>query len=749
MKIFINILFISLVFTLFINAQDESRASITWQVQKYDIVATPPQSENDRNLVVKAILNLKNVSGNAASRLTLRISEKAEVSEVKVNNAITEFTKGLEKIDTSRNLQRAIVRLPLIAPNGTISIEVNYKIKVEENSGLSALSPVGSQFLPLGFWYPTPNSWYFARGGDFAPFQLQVNSMNGLTAISSGSENASGFEQKLKGQPFFITGNWDLVNAGNVSVFVPKGANGEAQKRANELAGIASEAKTFVTNLLGTAPDTPLRLVAVRRGAGFSGAGTIFIEEGAFRRQKIDSITAMTIADAVAKMWLGNAVDVNGDAYGVIREGLSRYIATQFLESKYGKDVTDVERLRQRTAYAAISNRDAPLSIVSPLDDYYFSEVANKGAMIWRILAKKIGQDEFFSILRTNMKDGNLQLSEMRSAFSGEKDFLDYAFNQLTDTNLLVGLPQNSGSVTKVALRNTGSISATVNVIATTVNGEILTVQATIPAKSFGEVSFNTSNRIARTEIDSEKLYPQTDYADDVAPREFDESDPLLAVKRAYDKQDFVNAEKNARIILQSMPRFDDVRILLARALLVQGKFADANREFRAAQDEKLPSARSLAWANVGLGEVALKSAQNATAAKFFEEAIKADAEYGATLAARAGRSKANSSPSVDENIKAFFAQFDKAAVSGRKADVDTLVLAGEIPRFSSGVAGAQEWQTKVLQVDVIDSSNAWVEVALNIKLLNKDSESGTAVFRLVKAGSAWKLSGVEIFEVR
>ncbi|MGI8640962.1 MAG: tetratricopeptide repeat protein [Pyrinomonadaceae bacterium] len=754
MKKFFNITFTFLLFTFaFFNfsvfAQDESRASITWQMQKYDITATLPQTETDRNLNVKAILNLKNVSSSAAARLTLRISEKAEISDVKVNGATGDFSKGVERIDASRNLQRAIVRLPSIAPNGTISVEVNYKLKVDENSGLNALSPAGSQFLPLSFWYPTPNSWYFARGADYAPFRVNINSGNGLTAISSGTENANVFEQKLNGQPFFVTGNWDKVESNSVSLLIPKGLDAEAQKRANELASLAAEAKTFMANLLGVAPDVPIRIVAVKRGAGFSGGGTVFVDDSLFRRQKIDSQTAMTIADAVAKVWLGNAVSVDGDAHGVIREGLSRYIATQFLESKYGKDVANIERLRQRTAYSAISKRDAPLNIVSPLDDYYYTEVTNKGAMIWRLLAKKVGQDEFFNVLRANMKDGNLQLSELRSAFSSQKEFLDYAFDQVTDTNLLVGLPQTSGAETKVALRNTGSIEAAVNVVATTANGEKLPTQATIPAKSFGEVSFKTPNKIVRTEIDSEKLYPQTDYSDDIAPREFDDSDSLLAVKRAFDKQDFANAEKNARIVLQTTPRFDDVRILLARALLAQGKNADAEREFRAVLDEKLPTARSLAWANEGLGEVTLKTGQNAQAAKFFAEAIKADAEYGATLAARAGRIKANGSTTIDESIRAFFAQFDKAAISGRKADVDALIVAGEIPKFAGGIAGAQEWQTKVLQVDKIDASNALVEVGLNIKLLNKNAESGTAVFRLARVGNNWKLSGVEIFEVR
>lgn len=742
--------FLIFAFAVSVSAQDESRASKTWEVQKYDISATLPQTETDRNLAVKALLNLKNVSSKAASTLTLRISPNATISTVKVNDAAADFTKGEEKIGGSGTLQRIVVRVPATQPNTNLNVAVDYKLNVKENSGLNALSPIGSQFLPLSFWYPTPNSWYFARGGDFAPFRVAVNSANNRTIVSSGTPGANGFEQTLNGQPFFVAGDWDTVNANNISVLIPKGAGAEERKRAGELAVLVVNAKTFTSKLLGNAPDVPLRIVAVDRGAGFSGGGTIFVDDSVFNRGKIDSFTAMTVAESIAKIWLGNAVRTTGDAYGVVREGLPRFIATQFLEAEYGKDVADVERLRQRTAYAAVAQRDAPLNTVSPLDDYYYSEVTNKGAMVWRLLANKGGQEEFFRVLREQMKDGNLTLAETRAAFAAQKELLDYAFDQITDTNLLIGMPQSSGSETKLALRNTGSIDATVNIIAITANGEKLTTQATIPAKSFGEANFKTVNKITRAEIDAEKLYPQTEYFDDISPREFDTSDMYLTIKRSFDKQDFASAEKKARAALQIYPRFDDARTIFARSLLAQNKTAEAEKEFRAVLDEKLPTARSVAWANQGLGEAALKSGQNAQAAKYFDDAVKADGEYGATLAARAGRNKANVSTPVEENIKAFFAQFDKAAVSGRKSDLDALTIAGEMSKFSGGISGqAQEWQSKVLQVDKKDADNALVEVGLNIKMLNKDVESGSAVFRLSKVNGNWKLSGVEMFEVR
>lgn len=158
-----------------------------------------------------------------------------------------------------------------------MTVSVDYKLNVKENSGLNALSPAGSQFLPLSFWYPTPNSWYFARGGDFAPFRIQVNAGNGQTIVSSGTQTGKDFEQKLNGQPFFVAGDWDTVNENNVFVLVPKGAGAEERKRAAELSALTVSAKAFTTKLLGASPDVPLRIVAVDRGAGFSSGGTILL----------------------------------------------------------------------------------------------------------------------------------------------------------------------------------------------------------------------------------------------------------------------------------------------------------------------------------------------------------------------------------------------------------------------------------------------------------------------------------------
>ncbi len=752
MKIFERAIFafFFLAVALSISAQDETRSATTWQVEKYDLTATLPVGERDRSLAVRATISLKNVSGKPASTLTLRMGTTSTVSAIKINDSVVEFVKSEEKINANTNLQRNVVRIPSAAPAGIISAVVDYKIDLKDNSSLNAISPAASQFLPLSFWYPTPNSWFFGRGADSAPVRIKVNTPGGQSAISSGVETSGAFDQKISVQPFFTTGNWDVTNLTGVSVYAPKGAGAGAQKVGAELAGIVKDARAFAVGYLGAEPETTLRVVAVKRGGGFSSAGTMLVDEAVFRRSKVDSLTAVNLAEAAVRTWIGGSIAANGDGYGVIREGLTRFIATEFIESKFGKDVADVERLRQRNAYAAISKRDAPMSKVSPLDDFYFQEVANKGAMAWRLLAKKLGKAEFSGILKANMLDGDLNVVELRAAFSADKEMIDHLFDQVTDTNLLVGLPQISGGETKIALRNTGSIDATVNVRATMQSGPPMDASTTIRATSYGDVTFKTTNKIIRVEVDIDKLYPQTEYSDDIAPRESTDSDPLLAVKRAFDKQDFVASEALAKTVLRDLPRFDEVRILLGRSQLALGKTAEADKEFQAVLDEKLPTVRSIGWANEGRAEVAAKANQTAEAAKFIEAAIVADSDFGASLAARNLRNKAGISTTVDAVIKTLFTDFDRVAASNRKTDIDAMFLAGEAVKFSSGISGSvEEWQTQVKYVDRIDADTVLVEANVNIKLLTKNAESGMAVYRLNRVAGGWKIAAVEMFEVR
>ncbi|MGH9948731.1 MAG: hypothetical protein ACRD6X_16275, partial [Pyrinomonadaceae bacterium] len=74
----------------------------------------------------------------------------------------------------------------------------------------------------------------------------------------------------------------------------------------------------------------------------------------------------------------------------------------------------------------------------------------------------------------------------------------------------------------------------------------------------------------------------------------------------------------------------------------------------------------------------------------------------------------------------------------------------GEASRFVGGISGqTTDWKTTVTHVDQLDANTVLVEAQMTVRLLTRESESGTAVYRLAKTSNGWKLLNVEIFEVR
>ncbi|HEX8746935.1 MAG TPA: tetratricopeptide repeat protein [Pyrinomonadaceae bacterium] len=741
-------------------AQDEARAA--WQVTRFDITASVGQP--DRALSSRATITARNVGRGAGSTLTLRINSKAEIKQATVNNAQASFRPAPER---QGNIQRVTINLPApVQPEGTVSVTIDYRLPLTENTGLAAISAAGAQFLPLSLWYPTPNTAFSLRGADTAPFRLNVSAAAGETVISSGKAAGGTFEQALNAQPLFLTGNWDVVegagDARGMSAYLLKGAGAEERKQAENLLALAGAARTFYAGLLGQSPDAPLRVVAVTRGGGTSDGGTLLLPAAAFRRSKIDSTTALQIAESVAELWIGGTTPVRGEGVGVITEGLTRYLANAFLEKQYSRETADAERLRQRLAYAAVAKRDAPLARTTPLDDTYYTSVANKGAMVWRLAERLMGRDAFVGSLRSFLQkgtEGELTLELFRASLSGRggpalKNILGELLDKPTELDLMVGLPQQRGAQWVAALRNLAEFEVTVPVAATTASGERVTAEATIPARNFGEVVFKTSARITRAEVDPEKLYPQLDYANDIAPRARAIDEALTEARATLARGENAKAEAAAREALAIAPTLQEARILLARALLAANRADEAEREFRSVMDDALPSPVALGWASEGLGETALRKGQSAEAVRRFTEAARAEGEYASTLAARLNRIKAETSaaPAVEESVRSFVAQLDQAIKTGGKSDIDALILPGELPTFSRGIIGARPelWQTRVLRAESLDANRVAVDVSLNVRELGRD-QSGTAVLILARtgAGGPWKLAAIEFLEVR
>ncbi len=692
-----------------------------------------------RLLAATALLNATNVGRGTGSSFTFRINGKAAIKSATVGGASANFRALPESYG---NLQRVTVTLPApVEANGSLALSIGYSLPVESNTGLAAISPIGSQFLPMSFWYPAPSTPYTAKGADTAPVRVVVN---GAGVISSGVEKSdpSGavvFDNALNGQPFFLQGDWEKVEGAgenkNITAFLLRGSSAEDRKRAEAIIALGGNARTFYTSLLGATPETPIRLVSVRRGSGFDDSGTVLLESGAFHRAQIDSTTALLVSEAIARLWIGGQTPVRAEGSAVLREGLVRFLATQFIEKQFGRSAAEVERLHERLAYSAV--------------------------VLWRLIDQRLGHDAFISSVRELLaagKESGMTLAALRSVIAGRggesiKILMDQLLDQATDLDLMIGLPQQRGSEWVSALRNLGSIDVVTTARATTASGEQISANVTVPARNFGEAVFKTSTRVTRVEIDPDKMYPQLDYANDSVPRAPDLRDALDQATRQLGAQDFVKAESSARAILANSPQMQEANVIVARALLGQNRIDEADKLFRALLELPLPTPAAIAWANIGLGEISLKKGQPAEAATRFSTAARADAEYASSLAARNGRIRAETAANtiqVDPAIRSFIGQLDQAIISGKKVELEPRVVSGELVRFIGGVVGTQPeiWRTKVLRTEQWDADLFAADVSLETKELGKE-QAGTALYILSRNNGNWKLVGIDLFEVR
>ena len=394
----------------------------------------------------------------------------------------------------------------------------------------------------------------------------------------------------------------------------------------------------------------------------------------------------------------------------------------------------------------------------------YLNSVANKGAMVWRLVDHTLGRDEFVTAVRGLLSSAKsdpegLSLARARGVFverggAAMKALLDQQLDQSTDTDLMAGLPHVEGGQWIAALRNLGATEVAVNVMATTDTGQQITTPATIPAHDFAQVTFKNGSKIVRAEVDPEKFYPQTDYANDAAPRGLDLASSLAEANRLFGAQEYVKAEALSRDMLGSAPRMQEARIVFARALLAQNKTDEAEREFRQLAGERLPTPAAEAWSSIGLGEIELRRGRAADAARDFNDAVRDDAEYASTLYARAARIRAeaaaNAAPAIDESARNFITQLDAALRSGRQAEIAPMIVPGELTGFIRGAVGTQPetWQTRVLRSEQLDANRVALDVAINSRQLGAD-HAGTAVFILARVGGTWKLNAIDFFEVR
>src|SRR5215813_10697706 len=141
-------------------AQTDGPVVVIWRVTSFDIVANIQPEQ--RTLNATATINATNIGRSPGRTLTVRLNAKASVKQVTVGGATALFRVRPES--RGADLSQIEVSLPsIVPPNSSVSLVLNYMLPVESNTGLAAISPIGTRFLPWSSCYPVANTRFSTR----------------------------------------------------------------------------------------------------------------------------------------------------------------------------------------------------------------------------------------------------------------------------------------------------------------------------------------------------------------------------------------------------------------------------------------------------------------------------------------------------------------------------------------------------------------------------------------------------------
>lgn len=766
-----------------------------FEIKSYDIKATV---NLDAHAVdVQAKMRVVNLSGREVAdkvllgtgnkpRLTFLLHNKAKVSAMAVNGASVQFRTGEP------------VRLPMISVITDITtgfasapefdVDLTYSIPSTDRSQTLHVSTSESYALPNGFWFPVYHNPFGVQqadhGADTAPFKLTVIAPSGKVISSGTRTNDNTYEQALATQPFFFVGDHEVTTvsaakSAKIEIYAPRGLDENGQQQIKRLSDEATKIINFYTDYFGIPQSSAFRIIASgSQGLSFSEPGAVVLDDSYFRRNVLDLGTIELITSAAAKSFIDGRVLMRGRGAGMMRDGLPIYMVALYLGSRFGDAQQTAAFERYRRAYEPIARgTDSPLLLQSPYDRNYTTVVFNKGALVWRLLEKKIGKQAFDTFVR-NLLDRQrvdvLSLTEWKSPLcrasrctSVKADLLAAAGRQQNEIqeiftqwienvivpDFAVGQPQAGANGIESAIVNFGSGDMTVEVVATTEGGEKLKQNVTVKGGEYGSVSFPAGTKIARIEVDPDKLYPQKDYTNDVFPRRAASTDLYGQASLAFTKKDYTTAETKLKDALNAEPNSPVLQSLLGRVLLATNKTEEAAKVFAdTLKREPLPL-QAYAWSHLGLGQMALQSNKFAEAAAHLRFAAASDLDQTTTLSARDGVVKAEqgaNASKIPEEVKAFLKQLDDALLTGNAAALNPLVEQGNLRAFVDRVTASKPslWTTEILHAEVWDANRVAVDVNVKVKIISREG-SGRAVYILNRAGGKLKLSEVPIFDVK
>jgi tetratricopeptide (TPR) repeat protein len=734
-----------------------------YDIQRYDVnVQLQPAMSTAQIQAKLALINIT-TQGRSGQSVILKINKRAKVSAVTAEGATAQFQ---QKDDPRLNeIANVTVTLPKpLAPNATTTLNVAYTLEFKESTTIGFITPYEALLLPESFWVPLIHTAFLPYGPDLAPATLTITGADRSFADGARRDNQT-FEQSLASQPLLLTGNYDeplTVKAGatNVEFVYPRGLATTARKQAENLAAAINNITSYYKELLGITPLPTLRIITSGEIASYTIGNTIILNEDLFRREVLDLETIEFLARAVIRPLLAGERLPRGRGWTVMQDALPTYLAGLYFEKQYGEAGGREFFQRRLRAYApvAAARNDGPLVLSSPFDQQYATSMFNKGPLLFRLIEQQVTREKLITLLQQQLQNKTklLRFEELRRALTtGNKElelFFDQWFDKIVEPDLIIGVPVADAAGWKCALRNLDMGTLKVAVLAITDKGTRLTETVTVPSQGRGEVIFKTTEKIVSVELDPEKLYPQINYDNDARPVI---TSPITLFRDAnlnFNRKEFAEAEAKLREAIKREPQNAVTRTLLVRTLVALGKLDEAKTEIEAVQKLTPLPVYALTWTNFSLGEIALAKGQRSDAVNFFRQAVTASPDIVPMRQKLIETEKAaNQLPTVDESIRNFIIQLDKAIREATNPGLEPVVLKTNLNKFVRGIVTnkPENWTSEILRVDQSNADKVFVDVAVTVITADKQEQRGTAVYVLRRNNNAWRLTDIKLFNVQ
>lgn len=727
---------------------------------------------------VRTTMTVLNPTDAPKRNLQFRINGKSDVRSVTLGGQPAVFDAKDDRRYTG--LKVVTVQLPAaIAGRGTGDLVVESRLALGTATSDATIGPGESVLLPSSIWFPMVSTPFIQYGANTAPWSVTVSGAEPGRAVSGGAASGATFAQPLYGLPFVIVGAFAepvVKQAGpvTVEVWTPDGAPAETRAGAERLAGDVERIVAFYSRAIGAPPACTFRIVASDRAAGFGSPSGVALGRRVFTRPSTDAETFELLADSVARIWTDGVSAVRGATPGatanrmngvaIVRDALPRYLAILAAGDRFGPeaearayDRVRVALLRQGTAAAQVQ-----LSLVTPLDAIYAGLITTKGPLVFHVFEHEIGREPLLgaigSAIATSRTSGSLTADTLRAAITkaAGRD-LTPVYQTWLDTasqpDIIIGIPQQSGSGWTSALRNLGTGDVVIDVVATTESGKRLTVRSPVPSAGFGEARFETTERITSVEVDPDRVIPQSNYANDARPPRPAAEDLFVDGVGLVRKKEYAAAEVKLRQAVAADPLSDAAKAWLARAILGLGRPAEAEKAATEAIATEPASLDALSWANLVLGQIALDRGKPKDAVGFFQKALAFGNESSALKTAResivAARKAAGDPAVLDDSVVKFFADYDRAVSAGvNTQQAEQFVDSHLLPEFVRGLVTsiARTWNTEVIATESLGRDETLADVRFTTGSAAQRI-GATAVMRLRRAGTGWRITDVQILE--